>query len=81
MEEKKYTEEDLKKIILQQRQQIVSLEEKLRTINAVTLRLNFLFKVLEYSGAFSDDFYNKCTQEIESLLTIPEEDSTDEEKE
>ena len=41
-------------------------------------RLDYLFKVIEYPGAFPSDFYTKCAQEVESLMTIPEEIPTEE---
>ena len=35
-------------------------------------RLDYLFKVVEDVDAFSFDFYTKCVQEIETIMTIPE---------
>lgn len=45
-----------------------------------TRRLDYLFKVMELSKCrsvtynFSDDFVQKCVQEIEEALTIPEQE-------
>ena len=36
-------------------------------------RLDYLFKVVENTGVFSIDFHTRCVEEIESLMTIPEE--------
>lgn len=46
---------------------------------AINKRLEFLFKVLEYSNNFSSDFVVSCTSEIEEALTIPQ--NQEEEKE
>lgn len=35
-------------------------------------RLDYLFKVVETKEAFSPEFVNKCAEEIELHLTIPE---------
>ena len=40
-------------------------------------RLNYLFKVMEFSHMFSDEFVGKCVAEIESLMTIPEDTPED----
>ena len=37
-------------------------------------RLNYLFKVVENGHAFKPDFLNKCTEEIENIMAIPEEE-------
>jgi len=36
-------------------------------------RLEFLFKVLKYADKFTDDFVEKCIDEIQESMTIPEE--------
>lgn len=74
MEEQKYTEEDYKKVILEQKKQIEFLENRIKLLDAVTIRLNFLFKVIEFNAAFDDEFYERCAQEIENLLTLPEKE-------
>lgn len=46
-------------------------------------RLDYLFKIVEIQDAnksgrtFKDDFYYKCVEEIEEMMTIPEENSKD----
>jgi hypothetical protein len=34
-------------------------------------RLDYLFKVVKYSGAFTPAFVESCVAEIEEVLTIP----------
>lgn len=36
-------------------------------------RLNYLFKVVEFSSSFSPNFAAACVNEIEEMMTIPEE--------
>lgn len=40
-------------------------------------RLDYLFMVLRRTEFFSGEFIQKCTQEIESILTIPENTEED----
>lgn len=40
-------------------------------------RLNFLFKVLEQSSHFSVDFVDKCSLEIQQMITIPTPEKTE----
>lgn len=42
-------------------------------------RLDYLFKVVEYSSSFSSDFVVSCSNEIEEALTIPQNDKEDKE--
>lgn len=50
------------------------LVKKLQEMNMVNVfkRLDYLFKVLEFSSHFNADFMQACTDEIESLMTIKE---------
>lgn len=38
-------------------------------------RLDYLFKVVKYSGAFTPAFVESCVTEIEGVLTIPAEET------
>jgi hypothetical protein len=38
-------------------------------------RLDYLFKVVKYSGAFTPAFVENCVAEIEGVLTIPAEET------
>jgi hypothetical protein len=65
------------------KQQLQGASEALRSIN----RLDYLFRVAELSSnasaqwKFTDDFVFKCFEEIEKIMTIPEEETKEEEKE
>lgn len=41
---------------------------------AINKRLDYLFKVLEYSSMFKSDFVVSCTAEIEEAMTITQEE-------
>lgn len=76
MEEKKtnkMTYEELEKVAMQLQQKIVMAEAKLRQIDFASMRLTWLFKVIENSASFNKQFINNCSKEIEELLTIEEE--------
>ena len=41
-------------------------------------RLDYLFKVLKYKDAFKTEFYTKCAEEIELMITLPEVETKNE---
>lgn len=41
-------------------------------------RLDYLFKVVENSHSFPEEFQKKCIEEIVSFMTIPEDTKTEE---
>lgn len=43
----------------------------------VFIRLEFLFKVVNTPSMFTQKFINQCVEEIQELLTIPEETNAD----
>ena len=55
----------------QNRQLYAKLQEM--QVDNMFKRLDYLFKVVENTGVFSIDFHTRCVEEIESLMTIPEE--------
>ena len=57
------------------------LVNQLNGINNTFTRLNYLFKVLENSQHFNSDFIIKCADEIESCMTVTQEDNSDSDKE
>jgi hypothetical protein len=65
------------------KQQLQGASQTLRSIN----RLDYLFKVAELSANtssqwhFSSEFTSKCFEEIEKLMTLPEEEKKEEVKE
>ena len=69
--------EQLKTIALQAQQTAYNLKERLQNIDMVSLRLTWLFKVIENKTSFNKDFINKCSSEIENLLTIEESNEQD----
>lgn len=76
---KKLTYEELRNIAGQLQQQNMQLRRALNDLNYKNMfeRLNYLFKVMEFSHMFSDEFVGKCVTEIESLMTIPEDTPED----
>lgn len=79
---KQLSYEELRNIAGQLQQQNMQLRRALNDLNYKNMfeRLNYLFKVMEFSHMFSDEFIGKCVTEIESLMTIPEdapEDTTE----
>lgn len=79
-EQEKLSYESLENVASQLQQRCVMLENKLRSIDMVSLRLNYLFKVVSIKGVFTEEFIIKCSKEIENLLTVEEseEDNTEE---
>ena len=49
---------------------------KLQELNMVNMfkRLDYLFKVVENGHMFKQDFFEKCIAEIESIMTVPEQE-------
>ena len=71
----KLSYEQLENVAHQLSEQNRQLYAKLQEIQVSNMfkRLDYLFKVVENTGVFSIDFHTKCVEEIESLMTIPEE--------
>lgn len=76
----KLTYEQLEQTAMNLNQRLMMAESRLRSIDFASMRLNWLFKVLENKESFSTHFIYKCADEIESILTL-EEVSTDEQAE
>lgn len=76
--EKKLSYEQLMKTvkILEQRADVAT--RQLMSINMTTVRLQFLFMVLQNSTQFPVDFVGKCSKEIMDLLEIKEDTKEDE---
>jgi len=72
----KLSYEQLENIAHQLSEQNKQMYMQLQQMNTTNLfkRLDYLFKVLEYSAFFSKEFIENCTQEIENMITIPKED-------
>lgn len=82
MEEKKKTKElsyeELKNVAGQLQQQNTQLRQALQRVNYENLfrRLDYLFKVIENSAVFSEEFVVSCVEEIEDSIKVPEESDT-----
>lgn len=76
---KQLSYEELRNIAGQLQQQNMQLRRALNDLNYKDMfeRLNYLFKVMEFSHMFSDEFVGKCVTEIESLMTLPEDTPED----
>ena len=76
--EKKLSYEELENVAHQLSEQARSLYARVQQLetNAAFQRLNFLFKVIDRNAiaAFSTDFVEKCAKEIEEIMTLPEEE-------
>jgi hypothetical protein len=75
-EQEKLSYEKLEEAAVQLQQRCVMLENKLRSIDMISVRLNYLLRVVEIKGVFSEDFVAKCSKEIEDLLTLEEPEDT-----
>lgn len=80
-QEKKLTYEQLNDAcnqLWQQNQQLVKKAKELEQF-VINKRLDYLFKVMEFSSSFSSDFVGNCAAEIEEAMTIPQEEQPKEE--
>lgn len=71
----KMSYEQLENVAHQLSEQAKQLYMQLQNANMSNMfkRLDYLFKVVENSHIFKLDFVNKCINEIEDFMTIPEE--------
>ena len=74
-EPQKISYEQLEQIAHQLSETNKQLYSKLQESNIVNMckRLEFLFKVIENKESFNEEFISKCTEEIVTIITIPEE--------
>lgn len=75
-ETSKLTYEQLEQAAMQMQQKLMIVESKLNSIDFASMRLTWLFKVIENQVEFPGEFVHKCTKEVEDLLTL--EDNTKE---
>lgn len=70
--EKKLSYEQLEEVAKQLSTQVQQLYTKLQETNiqGVFKRLDYLFKVVEFSHMFDMGFVNICIEEIQDILTI-----------
>ena len=76
-EVKKLSYEQLEQVAEQLSEQTRQLYSQLKnaSLNNMFKRLDYLFKVVENKDKFPQEFYNKCLNEVEELMTLPEEDT------
>lgn len=72
----KMSYEQLENVAHQLSEQNRQLFAKLQELNMANMfkRLDYLFKVVENGHMFDQDFLEKCIAEIESLMTVPEQE-------
>ena len=83
MEETKETKlsyEQLEQVAMSLKQRLAIAETKLSSLDFATMRLTWLFKVIENAPAFSAYFTEKAAKEIENLLTLDEETEVEADK-
>lgn len=72
----KISYEQLEGVAHQLSEQNRQLFAKLQELNMTNVfkRLDYLFKVIESGHMFKQDFLEKCIAEVESLMTVPEQE-------
>ena len=72
----KMSYEQLENVAHQLSEQNRQLFAKVQELNMVNVfkRLDYLFKVVENGHMFKQDFFEKCIAEVESLMTVPEQE-------
>ena len=72
----KMSYEQLENVAHQLSDQNRQLFAKLQELNMANMfkRLDYLFKVIENGHMFKQDFLEKCIAEVESLMTVPEQE-------
>lgn len=70
----KLSYEQLEKVALQLQGRVIAAENKLKSLDFASIRLTWLFKVIENEMSFNSEFVNKCAEEITNLLTLEESD-------
>ena len=81
VEDKKPTYEQLKNWLDQVVMQRNKVAERLNEVTDVLNKLPWLFKVLENSTAFPQEFVEACSREIVFIMTPPVEEDNKEQKE
>lgn len=78
----KMSYEQLEQIAHQLSEQARQLYSQLQKANLSNMfkRLDYLFKVVENGHMFKQDFLDKCINEIENIMTVPEEADSEEEE-
>lgn len=79
-EKTELTYEQLNAVATQLSKQNAQLRNQMEEMNYINLfkRLDYLFKVVEFSDKFNAPFVTTCITEIETLLSTVEEETTEE---
>lgn len=72
-ETNKLSYDQLERVALQLQQRAMEAEAKLNSVNMTTIRLDYLFKVIDKPLQFPVEFVDKCASEIMDILEIKEE--------
>ena len=77
----KMSYEQLEQVAHQLSEQARQLYGQLQKANLGNMfkRLDYLFKVVENGHMFKQDFLDRCVEEIEDIMTVPEEPENSEE--
>lgn len=77
VKKQKLTYEQLEGIAHQLSDQVRKLSTQVREMNVsnVMARLDLLFRVVNHKDSFKESFVQMCIDEIEELMTIPEEET------
>ena len=81
-EPQKMSYEQLEQVAHQLSEQARQLYSQLQKSNLTNMfkRLDYLFKVVENGHMFKQDFIEKCINEIEDIMTVPEESGDNKEE-
>lgn len=71
---KEISYEQLKRLAVQYQQKCVALEERVKQVESLFVRLEFLLRILGISEKFSPEFITACANEVETLMAIQKED-------
>lgn len=80
-EERTFSQQEVEAIVaqvnMQARQQCEGLARKCQFLEEQLMykRLDYLFKVVEHGGSFDIEFVQKCSEEIQAALTVPEQEN------
>ena len=81
VKKEKMSYEELENIAHQLSEQSRVLMQKLQEVNKSNMfkRLDYLFKIIEFEHMFDGNFIDKCIKEIQDMISIPEEEESNEE--
>lgn len=73
----KLSYEQLEAVALQFQQRALQAETRLSTIDFAAMRLQYLFRVLDISSVFPQQFISDCVTEIMNIMTINNDEADD----